>query len=553
MRRKLILFISVLILSCPYTLANNNPDLPKLPVAENIESESTEGKEKSFWSKLKGFFGFGEEENDNLKSQDVVGEENGSTHSLKDNMSLEEQDNSDEISNPIPPLGATEDGPKASDSDILELPSVPEDDSEKLAIPEGFDDDVENDNSLIAQKPIEDINSSESLSIPEGFGEEMDNSMDSSKEEKAVEFSELPPQGEVKDKETMVDVKLPEGFDEEIDDEPTSESSDSTETLSTEEENQQEVSEVDQEENTYHDGTEAQSKMDTNAKQDQDNAKIDSTDKEVISESDDNLKLELPSMENQDTAVELTDNNLPVPIYAGKEDEKQDEESVISKYKKELQAKRTQPEERQKIAAEELSPKENEAMLGFSAINSADLDSVQLEFVNNEAQVLILPADDVVLGQLTEEARLAAMDLRTYLKIFWDNYNRLKREPKRLELERFIDNYDENFNEEDNLYYEDTANYSLKEAFASIDRGDTYSLIALLNNYSILQLSGKGQNNLLHEASYVGNYPAARLLVLKGIDLFARNNSNHTALDIAKLFRHDNIVQMLKSAGLNGS
>ena len=36
-----------------------------------------------------------------------------------------------------------------------------------------------------------------------------------------------------------------------------------------------------------------------------------------------------------------------------------------------------------------------------------------------------------------------------------------------------------------------------------------------------LQLTGGGDNTLLHEASYVGNYSAARLLVLKGIDIFA--------------------------------
>ena len=79
---------------------------------------------------------------------------------------------------------------------------------------------------------------------------------------------------------------------------------------------------------------------------------------------------------------------------------------------------------------------------------SIELDSKQLQFVNNEAQVLILPNDDVVLGEVTKQARINNMDLHAYIKKFWKNYGVLKREPKRQELEQFIENYDENFNEE---------------------------------------------------------------------------------------------------------
>jgi len=60
----------------------------------------------------------------------------------------------------------------------------------------------------------------------------------------------------------------------------------------------------------------------------------------------------------------------------------------------------------------------------------------------------------------------------------------------------------------------------LNEAFKSIDKDNIYSLMAILNSYPVLQLTGDGANTLLHEASYVGNYSAARLLVLKGIDIW---------------------------------
>ena len=75
-------------------------------------------------------------------------------------------------------------------------------------------------------------------------------------------------------------------------------------------------------------------------------------------------------------------------------------------------------------------------------------------------------------------------------------------------------------------------------------------LISLLNSYPIFQLTGQDENNLLHEASYVGNYSAARLLVLKGIDIFAKNGDQQTALTIAEKFNNKHIVFLLKSAGL---
>ena len=72
----------------------------------------------------------------------------------------------------------------------------------------------------------------------------------------------------------------------------------------------------------------------------------------------------------------------------------------------------------------------------------------------NEAQVLILPNDDIVLGVLVDEAKLEQMDFRSYIDKFWENYNKLKREPRRLEIERFVENYDELFDTNNNLYEE---------------------------------------------------------------------------------------------------
>ena len=89
---------------------------------------------------------------------------------------------------------------------------------------------------------------------------------------------------------------------------------------------------------------------------------------------------------------------------------------------------------------------------------------------------------------------------------------------------------------------------SLDAAFKAINNGNINDLISILDSYPILQLTGSGQNTLLHEAAYIGNYPAAKLLILKGIDISAKNAYNQTALNVAKKYSNKDVVALLKSA-----
>ncbi|MDP4832700.1 MAG: hypothetical protein NWR41_03215, partial [Rickettsiaceae bacterium] len=266
---------------------------------------------------------------------------------------------------------------------------------------------------------------------------------------------------------------------------------------------------------------------------------------ESPSQDDDVSKLELPAL----ASAVAENDEFAVPSYVSEIDTKKTSEDDISKYTKELQEKQKTLTPVDKISEAELATGNN-VIEQYTEITSASLDKTQLEFVNNEAQVLILPNDDIVLGELTEEAKFNLIDLRSYAQIFWDKYYQMQREPERRVIEDFIKNYDDNFGNEEYLYSANIIATGMKEAFKSIDKDNIYSLIAILNSYPVLQLTGDGDNTLLHEASYVGNYSAARLLVLKGIDIFAKNENNQTALNVAEKFNNQHIVFLLKSANL---
>jgi len=496
MRQKLLFFISILMLNCLFALAEESklPELPPLPVTSEKEIVDTSGRSKSFFEKIKSFFGFGNDENDDtITSESNVEEQTtDSTDTHLDQSSEEALEEVPEIPTISPPLGSTDEGPMS-----IMVPTLPDDDVlEDLQLPAGFDDD------------IKDASGDEA--IPQV-----------SKTESGLEVASVSVPTPDDDENKL---ELPPGFETEPEDEIV-ETKDAVEKNS---DNDQDMPAIP--ENT----TEAS----------------DVSDSDKV-ENQDVIAIELPTAVNNDTTDSTTaakSSKLPVPTYVAEAEVSKTPETSISKYQKELQSRQGTPAV-EAIAPEELVANTN-SIEKFTAVTAAGLDNTQLEFVNNEAQVLILPNDEVVLGEVTQEAKLNFMDFRSYVKIFWQKYERIKREPKRMEIEQFIENYDENFNEEDYLYYEDEVSLGLSQAFKAVDKGNIYLLISLLNSYPILQLTGQDENNLLHEASYAGNYSAARLLVLKGIDIFAKNSDQQTALTIAEKFNNKHIVFLLKSAGL---
>ena len=177
------------------------------------------------------------------------------------------------------------------------------------------------------------------------------------------------------------------------------------------------------------------------------------TEEELVVKNDEStVKLVLST--DKPAGASANSPNITVPEYANAANQPNEDEAAISKYKKEFEAKASKPAVVPKISESELSLENKSKQVDLKASDLEEFDAKQLKFVNNEAQVLILPNDDIVLGILVDEAKLEQMDFRSYIDKFWENYNKLKREPRRLEIERFVENYDELFDTNNNLYEE---------------------------------------------------------------------------------------------------
>ena len=211
----------------------------------------------------------------------------------------------------------------------------------------------------------------------------------------------------------------------------------------------------------------------------------------------------------------------------------------VKSYREHLKERLNKPKELPKILVKDLTQ------------NSAqDLDQAQIKFANDESQVLLLPNDEVVLGEVTTESQLSLIDLSSYVQIFWDNYNNIKDEPARQLINNFVNNYDSNFNKQ-RPYSQKEVDDILVEAFKAIDKNSIYDLMNLLDIYPILQLVDHKGDTLLHKSVYKNNYSAAKFLIMKGIDISIRNNQDLTALDVAIAQKKPNIETLLRAAGAN--
>lgn len=227
--------------------------------------------------------------------------------------------------------------------------------------------------------------------------------------------------------------------------------------------------------------------------------------------------------------------------------QKENQKGKIASFRDQIKRKLSNTEELPRLSEKQLKKTNTED----DSRLSQELDNRQLRFVNNETQVLKLPNDDIVLGKLTEEARIEAMDFRSYVNLFWKNYEQIKDEGARESVESFLETYDENFNSEKFLHSDEEDYNALEVANKAIDYEKYDDLKVLLDNYSILQLDSIGGNNMLHNAAREGNYPAAKLLLMRGIDMKATNMRGESAMIIAKRYNHKHIEFLLRKAGFN--
>ena len=154
MRQKLLLFISILMLNSLFALAEepNLPELPALPVTSEEEIvDNRSGKPKTFFEKIKNFFGFGDDANDDAITTESNAEEqtiDSTSTPLDQNLEEATEEVPEIIPTIAPPLGSTDEGPMS-----IMIPTLPADDDtvEDLQVPSGFDDDIKDSSEYTPQ------------------------------------------------------------------------------------------------------------------------------------------------------------------------------------------------------------------------------------------------------------------------------------------------------------------------------------------------------------------------------------------------------------------
>ncbi|XVN42728.1 MAG: ankyrin repeat domain-containing protein [Candidatus Rickettsia vulgarisii] len=250
-------------------------------------------------------------------------------------------------------------------------------------------------------------------------------------------------------------------------------------------------------------------------------------------ESKNNVKTETTEQNDSSPKKLLLDNSkiptkvkgqTPIPVFV------EDNKPVIEEKKndKEKSEKKVEEQEKNKKKTPEPAivttiPKP----VVEKNIPEKEISEELTQFINNETQMLLLPNDDIVLGELTDDARIEQMEMYKFVNIFKQIYDRDKRKGQKQQIDNFIKNYSSNFR----TIYIMPCNVMM--AFDTITKNDLSSLRGLLDNYPILQRKGEGGNTLLHVAVEQNNYYIVKFLIIRGININSLNDDCKKALDIA--------------------
>lgn len=169
------------------------------------------------------------------------------------------------------------------------------------------------------------------------------------------------------------------------------------------------------------------------------------------------------------------------------------------------------------------------------------------KFAKDETQMLLLPNDDIVLGKLTEQARLEQMDIYSYIKLMQKKEEWILNTARREIVSNFI-KYDNNLNKKQLIYSNLSYCDAIENAFAAVKKDNLFILRSLLDVYPILQEKSQNGETLLTEAVQKDSYYLAQFLVIRGIKISSLNSECQNALDIALARNNNNIVCMLTKA-----
>ena len=519
MKKKILTLLYVLILHSNAHSASEPQLPPPLPSSEEIIN--SENKGNSFWDKTLNFFGLGNKKQENKKvlAQEKQAEKTANDLGYKNNNTA----------------GVNSESPAKNLAAITkELPNSP-------SAPNSDNVLINNKNQSTDKSSLQKVPDISDLKLPDGI--KPDEELPTKPEVATSNNSapSIPPlSGEGIKKETKTDtsdLQLPDGIkpDEEL---PSK-------------------SEAIANKTSPLNASEASDTISKNTPVQNITLSLPATDDKSVNNNK-ALTVDTPPIPDTPAKNANSKNNPPLPVTGNLLEPKTDKlpENVkltqdsaaqssqnsealnVKTYRQHLQDRLNKTQKLPEISKEDLNP--------VPTTEEANPD--QTKFVNDEAQVLILPNDEVVLGEVTKESQLDLMDLNSYLKIFWNNYNSIKNEPTRQAINNFIENYDANFNKPGASVKSENMD-ALSEAFKAVDKNNIYDLINLLDGYPIIQLVDCDGNTLLHKAVYKNNYSAVKFLIMKGIDLSIKNNQGVTALEIAVLQNRPEIETLLRSAG----
>lgn len=467
MKKIVILFLSLIVLTPITSLAVDQNTLPPLPPAfeqesdkESAEQQAEDADQKSLWQKIKSFFGFGEEKE---KTEDKQQVSQDTSQDLKEPEQVKVVEKEKEVvakveeAVEVPKNETQQVQPIATDSSSQQVVIDNKQEQNNLINPTSVSTPIGPEASLVnqgntgIQLPVNTDQQAESdqLQLPAGFGDE---NQDVSKTTNATSIPQMPEAAPSVIAPEPVTTNIPTSI------EPTEQSSQLQSSTATGENSNKNITVKEDKKNltTPDSSISSASEGVASVKNDVNDIKLPSViaapslpqENESAPAVPEEVKVELPKQETQ--PVEKVDNtSSPTPAYAGEEVEKNvksddaksdetstKEDSLVSKYTKQVQNSKS-IKELPKITSDEIEKSDS------SSEEKVD-DGKQLKFIEDEAKVLSIPNDDVVLGELTNEAKLEQVDFREYVIKFWEFYNTLAREPKRKEIDNFIQKFDDN-------------------------------------------------------------------------------------------------------------